>query len=538
MASTTAVAPAAPGRRAWALREWAEPLRPFLLPVALAAAITLVTAIPYLLGFLTQPKGRVFMGFFVLGDDQNTYLAKMRQGLEGSWVWVNRYTSEPSTGTFFFVGWLALGHVVALLHTSLMAGYQLARVVGGFFLMVAGYAFIRHFVEDPRARRLAVWLLAFGMGFGFVLWLANTPVILGQKTDAVDLRMPELSAFYSILAAPHFTWAAAFQASGIVLTLMAAERGSLRLGVLATVAWLGEASIHAQMLPLLDAALVFALLARRVSWRGYLAAGMAIAIPGPYVLYSYWVSVASPEVLRWASHWHNNSAPDGVSMLLGVLPQVLLAALAIPAAMRRRSRNDLFLFAWLTLVAFVAWAPNPASNLSRRFFDGIYLPLVVFAATGMVEQVLPRLPRVRAQRLTQFGYVSVAAISAAFLVLAFTANAHNKTYSLPRSSYDALLWLGDHPQGLVLASTNLGLYVPAYSPDIAYVGQYSETYNYPQKVDRAYRLLTGRDTDLRQFIAANHVRYVLWTDEYGGSPPSGLGTPAFSEPGADVYVVG
>jgi len=45
--------------------------------------------------------------------------------------------------------------------------------------------------------------------------------------------MPELSAFYSILALPHFTWSVVFQALGVVLTLQAAERGSYRLGALA-----------------------------------------------------------------------------------------------------------------------------------------------------------------------------------------------------------------------------------------------------------------------------------------------------------------
>lgn len=520
----------------WVRSRVLDPLRPWLLPLGLAAAIAAVTAIPYLAGFLTEPHGRVFMGFYVLGDDQNTYLAKMRQGLEGHWTWVNRYTSEPSPGIYFFLWWLALGHLVGLLHTSLMAGYQLARVLGAFFLLLAGYAFIREFVEDPRARRFAIWLLAVGMGFGFVLALAGGPVIFGQPTTAEDYHMPELSAFYSILAAPHFTWAAAFQAIAIVLTLRAAKSGSIRLAVLAGAAWFGDAAIHAQMLPLLDAALVFALVFRPVSRRGYLAAGLALALPAPYVVYNYWASVAVPEVLRWSSHWHNNFAPDGVSMLFAVLPQVLLAALAIPAALRRRSRNDLFLFAWLTLVAFVAWAPNPASNLSRRFFDGIYLPLVVFAARGMLEQVVPRLGSVRRERLVQFGYVCVTAITSAFLVLAFTVNSHSKEYSLPRSSYDALAWLEHEPAGLVLASSAMGLYVPAYTSDVTYVGQYSETYNYPDKAEEAKRLLTGRQ-DLRQFVAANHVRYVLWTDEFGTPAPTNLGAPAFYEPGAAVFVV-
>src|SRR5205807_2001424 len=145
----------------------------------LGLGLALLTLLPYVFGHLAQPPGRTFMGFFFLGDDANTYLAKMREGLDGAWVWTNKYTTEPST-----------------------------------------------------------------------------PIFFGQQTDTLDWRMPELTAFYSILALPHFAWAAAFQALAAVLTLRAAERGSLKLGFLAGLAWLGEASIHAQMPILVGGAIV------------------------------------------------------------------------------------------------------------------------------------------------------------------------------------------------------------------------------------------------------------------------------------------
>ncbi|MGH7860604.1 MAG: hypothetical protein ACREOS_00030, partial [Candidatus Dormibacteraceae bacterium] len=83
----------APRRRREALGDWR-------LPLLLAAALCLLTLVPYLYAWLTEPHGRVFMGFFYLGDDANTYLAKMHQGYEGKWLWQNRYTTEPSPGIF------------------------------------------------------------------------------------------------------------------------------------------------------------------------------------------------------------------------------------------------------------------------------------------------------------------------------------------------------------------------------------------------------------------------------------------------------
>ena len=500
----------------------------------MAAALAAVTLAPYLYAWAVQPPGHVFMGFFFLGDDANPYLAKLRVGWEGSWIWTNRYTSEPSPGAYFFVYWIVLGHLAALFHASLMATFQAARVVGAFALLAAAWLFIRQLLDDDGQRRFAFWFYSVGLGCGYVIQALGHPYVGGQQTDTLDWRMPELSAFYSILALPHFAWAAAFLFAAAALTLMAAERGSLLLGLAAGAAWLGLDTIHAQMPILVGAALVVALLARPVGVRGYAAAGLALAIAAPYVLYSYYESGHNPAILRWGAQWRNNLPPDLLSLGLALLPQLFLAALALPGAVRRRSRGDLFLLAWLLLLAVILWTPNPAGNLRRRFFDGVSLPLVVLGARGMHEVLLPRLRSLRARRLLPFSYVAFTTIGSAFLLLAPFVYARLPEYSVTSDEYAALNWLGTQPQGVVLSSSRLGLYVPAYSSDTVYVGQYSETYNWQAKGVEAKDVLTGR-TDPRQFASEHGIRYLLWSDEFGSAPPSGVGSPVFDRAGAKVY---
>src|SRR6202040_1669291 len=226
----------------------------------------------------------------------------------------------------------------------LIVVFHLARVGAAFALMAAAWSMICHFIENASARKFAFFFLALGLGMGYVIQALGHPVIFGNQTDTLDWRMPELTAFYSILALPHFAWAAAFQALAAVLTLRAAERGSLRLGFLAGLAWLGEASIHAQMPILVGGAVVVAVLYRRVSVRGYAAVALALAMVAPYVLYSY-VELHNPEVSRWSGQWRNNFAPDLLSLSLALAPQLLLSALALPRMLRRRSRGDVFLLA-------------------------------------------------------------------------------------------------------------------------------------------------------------------------------------------------
>jgi hypothetical protein len=253
----------------------------------------------------------------------------------------------------------------------------------------------------------------------------------------------------------------------------------------------------------------------------------------PYVLYSY-AELHNPEVSRWSGQWRNNFAPDLLSLSLALAPQLALALLALPRMLRRRSRGDVFLLAWLVLLGVILWAPTPADNLRRRFFDGIYLPLVVMAAEGFFGVVLPRL-REHGRRLLSFGYVAFASVSSIFLLLGPPLVISNPAYSVPNGDYQALQWLSPRPAGVVLTSDRLGLLVPAYTSDTTYVGQYSETYNWRAKTVEVNQLLHGQG-DLSAFITQHHVRYIIWSAEDTNlPPPDALGAPAYSAPGVEVF---
>ncbi|HEX2645802.1 MAG TPA: hypothetical protein VHO95_01105, partial [Candidatus Dormibacteraeota bacterium] len=474
-------------------------MKEWRLPLVMGLVLAVFTFIPYLYGYLAQPPGHVFMGFFYLGDDANTYIAKMRQGWEGSWAWQNRYTTEASPTAYLFLFWIVLGHISALLNLPLIATFHLARVAAAFALMAGAWLFITHFIEDRIARRFAFFFCAIGLGMGLVIWALGKPTVFDGPTEGLDLRMPELSAFYSILALPHFAWSGVFAAFGVPLTLKAIHRASLRLGLVAGLAWLGQASIHPQMPVLMGGAVAVAVLWRRPEPRGFVAGILAFAIPLPYVLYSYLAFVGNPEVERWTFHSKNAVAPETISLALALAPQLLLAAAGVPGAIRRRSREDVFLLAWILLLAAILWLPNPAGDLRRRFFDAIYLPLVVLAARGLYDAVLPRFQSVRAQRLIPFTYVAVFAIGSVFLLLSPLV-AGESQYTQTTAFYDGLKWLGSEPAGRVLCMPGVGLYVPAYSPDTVYVGHYDETFNYAAKTQTAQSVLTGQ-ADIEQFIA-------------------------------------
>ena len=511
-------------------------LREWRLPLLTGLVLAVVTAVPYVYAYAVQPHGQVFMGFFYLGDDANTYLAKMRQGWEGAWAWQNRYTTESSPPAYLFMFWIVLGHVGALTHLPLIAVFHMARVAAAFALMGAAWLFISHFIEDRSARRFAFFFVAIALGLGYVIQALGHPVLFGNRTDTLDWRMPELSAFYSILALPHFAWSGVFAGVGAALTLKSIQRGSLGLAALAGAAWLGQASIHPQMPILMGGATAVALLLRPAPARGWMAAALAFAIPAPYILYSYLAFVGNPEVQRWTFHSKNALPPESFSLLFALAPQLLLAVTGLPGAVRRRSREDLFLVGWLVLLAAILYLPNPAGDLRRRFLDGLYLPLGVLAARGMYEVVVPRLRSVRARALVPFSYVAFASVGSAFLVLAPLAVAAQPQYAVSQATYDGLAWLGNRPAGTVLSMPGVGLYVPAYSADTVYVGHYDETFDYYTKTQQALDLLTGK-ADLVDFVHVDRIRYVIWTSDLPAPPPDGLGPPAYDTATFKIYAI-
>ncbi|MBN1562910.1 MAG: hypothetical protein JXA10_03680, partial [Anaerolineae bacterium] len=69
-------------------REWQQ--------VAIFAGIVmLLTTLPYVIGWLAQNDTWEFGGFLFGADDGYSYLAKMRLGTRGDWLFTIRYTHEP-----------------------------------------------------------------------------------------------------------------------------------------------------------------------------------------------------------------------------------------------------------------------------------------------------------------------------------------------------------------------------------------------------------------------------------------------------------
>jgi hypothetical protein len=481
-----------------------------------AAAIAALSLLPYLLAYLWTPPGHHFAGFFFIADDATTYLAKMREGAAGSWLWNDPYTSEPHGGVFLFGFYLLFGHLAALLHLPMIAAYHLAGITGAMALVLAAERLCRRLLPPERAN-LGLVLVVLGTGAGFLAQVAGNPAIFGSRIEALDLHLPELSGWYSILAIPHFAWATALIIAALLGLLRIMEAPGWRPLALTALALIALTAIHPQMIPVLGliwvayrALLMFWGL--RPSWRALAAEAAAFAATLPLLAYNAWVLLHDPTIAEWAHQWRHQ-APGPVSLAVSLGLPLLLAIVGMSVAWRRRDQGLALLVVWPPLVVALLYLPNLA-NIQRRLLDALFVPIGILAAVGLTS-LTARLRRARARRI-QVILVTVCCLSSAIVLsiaLRFASGAFAEAY-MNDDAWQAMQWLSSHHDAgdRVLSAPGPGQLLPAWSGVPVYVGHYSETLDYFQKIRNVGTVLSPDEPDsARQtFLAANRLTLLYW----------------------------
>ena len=481
-----------------------------------AAIVAIVSLLPYLLAYLWTPPGHHFAGFFFIADDATTYLAKMRQGADGSWLWNDPYTSEPHGGVFLFSFYLLFGHLAALLHLPLIAAYHLARISGAVALVIAADQLCRRLLPLD-LRRLALVLVILGSGAGFVAQALGNPSVFGSQLEALDLHLPEISGWYSILAIPHFAWATALIIAALLGLLYIAEAPAWRPVALTSAALIALTAIHPQMIPVLGVIWVayqsvLVAWGARPSMRSLAAQAVPFVATAPLLAYNAWILFRDPTIAEWARQWRHQ-APGPVSLAIGLGLPLLAAILGMVIAWRRRDQGLALLLVWPPLVLVLLYLPNIA-NIQRRLLDALYVPIGVLAAVG-IRTLTSRLRRARARRIEAM-LVTACCISSALVLaiaLRFASGAFSEAY-IGGDAWQAMQWLSSHHQqsDRALSSPGAGQLLPAWAGVQVYVGHYSETLDYFQKIRNVGAVLKpGQpESTVRAFLHDNGITLLYW----------------------------
>lgn len=495
-------------------REWRWVLLVSLLALAL-------TSLPYLLGRVLQTESLIFGGFVYNVEDGYSYLAKMRQGAGGSWLFTIAYTAEPHPPRFFFAFHLLLGRLAALLPggdlTACMAWtYHAARLLFGLGLLLTVYRFLAACTADLRVRRLAFLLVTFGGGLGWLLILLGRPEWLGSYP--LDLILPEGFTFLVLYLMPHIALARTLLLWGLLFLLWAWEGAApaarTAWAAAAGLMWLGMGVIVPFYVAVAWAVsgamgMAWAIRRRALPWREASLAALAALLSAPIVLYSAWVFTHDPVMAAWAAQ-NLILSPHPLHYLAAFGLPLLLALLAARSAWREQGLSWAAL-AWVAVVPLLVYLPF---NLQRRLVEGVQVPLSLLAARVVVVE-LPRWSRAFSRWAAPF--LLMLLIPTNLLLIAGNCQVLlSRPAPIFRDAAEvaALDWLSGQVEAgdVVLSAYETGNYLPARVGARVFVGHGPETVRSDEKRALAARFFDAAADDAWRLdlLATYGIDWVFW----------------------------
>ncbi|HEY74345.1 MAG: hypothetical protein DRI81_19290 [Chloroflexi bacterium] len=479
-----------------------------LVTLALVAA----SSLPYLVAWAATPEGARFTGLLVNPLDGHSYIAKMRQGLDGSWRFRLAFTPESQDGKPVYLFFLLLGHVARWIDLPLILVYHAARTLGGVAMLLALYALISQLGKDVGERRTMFLLTALGSGVG---WLAGS---LGVMT--ADLWVIEAFPVYALLANAHFPLAMGLMmgiaACGLQIAacrarmtecrwqMMGGTAGAVTLGVIqpfGLVAVLGGLGV------MLVARMVRK---RAILWRAWAWAigtgALALFYPG----YMQWAMRSDPVLAAWNAQ-NVTFSPPLWDWALSYGLVLVLAVLGSVVAARRRLDGDWLLLGWVAVTLVGVYLPL---SLQRRLSLGLGAPMGLLAGMGWWRIVRPRV-RVGGRWRMQVLVTAFCTLTTVFLIsmMLLAALAGEPRFYLSEGEWQALAWLREeasHDQ-VVLCAPQTGMFVPAWAGQRVVYGHPFETVDAERREAQVEAYWAGEMDTAEQepFLRDNGVGYVL-----------------------------
>ena len=514
--------------------------------VTFAGAIVLLLAsLPVLAGWMMSRPEREFGGFVLHLPDGFSYLAKMRLGADGAWLFSDVYAVEPHPPALLYLPYLLLGKLAGSSPGAILAIYHLARLIFGALLLLVTYRFVALLLVVTWQRRLAWLLIAVGGGFGWLLIaLTGDPVPL--DTPPLDLNLGEAFSFVALMTIPHVLLARSALLAGVMWYAQALTNPDpWRYVIGAAAAWLVATAVVPFDIVVAGGAVAGLLLmrwlrTRRMLWREA-ALGIVAGLPGALWVIALLVMIGGNEVYaQWTAQ----------NDLMRPHPLHLLSAFGVPAVLavfgarrvwrERRPYADLFV-GWALTAPLLTLIPI---SVQLRLIEVFAVPLFTLAVAAL--DGLNTRPVTRA--VVSVALVVLLLPSTLLLSLGGAAEALSGSgrVFLSGDEMAAYAWLDAHapPGAVVLSSEQVGLIAPSRAPVRAVLGHGFETPYYARKTAEIAGFYSG-DMPMAErssLLAKYDVRYVWWgPDEraLGAIDPASLPwlKPAYVQAQVTIYDV-
>lgn len=534
----------------------------------------LLVSLPYAALLLLGPAGERYTGVLFNPVDAYRYLGIMQHAHDGAWSFTNYFTYVRHAPIAIFTFYTLLGKLVpgsaepaGLGITFHVAGLVLA----GLFIQQA-WRLYGEILPGRAARRVAFVLLLVTSGLGVVVLVLGGLGLHPLRETPYDLLFVESSAFFGLLAAPHF--------AAVLLLITVYARAVHRIALTdghgwgataaGTVAAAGLATIHTEKVGVIAIAAFFYLAwvggFRRGPLRRYirrvLQAALTVAAAVPYLAYAYHLTVADPTIADILRQGTPPPVPDPIPYyVLGFGVTGLCAIWGLPRVLRRPAAaapGEIFL--WSLALGGLVILIVPWTTIQHRG-EGLQLALAGLAGRELVHSILPRVWRTRmfgaAAAAQPFGYnrqrlrllsINMVVILASWSVLALAiggiragSGLSDQLY-LDRDDPAALSWLRSNasPDDVVFGSPPTLQFVAAYSGTRAVWGDFAYTPEYESEGRALAQAFDGNSLD--GYLARRGVRWMYFGPReaaHARFDPAGLDflNPAYRSGGTVIYRV-
>ena len=519
---------------------------PFVL-----VSLTLVFG-PLLVAWLLTPREYVFIGTLVNNNDFSGYLAAMRQGADGNWLFHFNFSPEKWQPQLMLPLYIILGKIVP---DGL--GYAMwANVFRVFALLLTLLMFgiwVRQIFPNMPTKQWVAWLLlVFGGGLGWLLFpLAN---LLGF-TDSASLFPDITDSGWGVgligANAPHYMLGL-FLETLFFWSFWRVTKSESWKWVWAT-AFIGlvVGLVYVYNITVIFAVVVLHLLwrfweERHISWSTSFKAGLILAPLLPLLFYyGYWIN-RDPVWARYVVSSHNHiPPPPWYALIWGAGFVGILAAIGVHHWWKTK-QNPLLIF-WIVGNLLVMYVPFV--QYSGRFILGLWVPLATLAAFSLEEVVLPWLSQKawydNFRRLTPTPYESlrriilILTVPSGFLVAFFFIKnisiQPDFPFYMPKNEIQAMKWLSKrtNPEtDLIFAYYPVGNYFPQLSDTRVFMGQFFLTVDYEKKLSQVKQFWQANTPNSwRQALVKKwHITYI-----YQGMYENALYQGNITPPGRLVY---
>lgn len=511
------------------------------------AAALFFSTLPYLLGYALSRPDYQFVGQAYNIDDYCVYLSWTRQAADGHFYARDLFTTEPQKNVEFNALFLLLGLVVRISHLPISIVLQAARILAGGLLLALIYRFYRNCaIGSPAARLTALGLASFGAGLGWLYWPAWADKNVGRLP--VDVWQPEAFTFLSVYYSALFAVSTVLILVALYSALRGEQTGRARYGVYAGLCGLVLGNIHSYDIIHIMAAwglflVLKTIIERRFAPRNWGRAVLAGAITLPSVAYQFWVFRADPAFHARAEV--PTLSPEFIYYILGYGLTIVLAAVAVALLIAGKRTKLIEQFSDRTAALFVG-------SWSVGVFVLIYVWHVAFQRKMLMGEDIPLclLAGAAAAFLTQNWPVRwrVAAL-AALVAISFPTNAlfiyrdymhlvedRSETSLSPYLTgydLDALGWIraNSAPSDAVLGFPELMAFVPGYCDRSVYLGHWSETPKFGEKVQGFVRFAQAgaSDADRIAFLRETGCAYLVYPNDVSAMSAGAAGPLAFAD---------